>query len=119
MKQVIASTLLLTATIAQAGEVVTADTNLQIGANTILANFERVTEVPASETPNVDKSLAIGANSILGIFPVVTKVSDQNVPSVDASKNAFIDGVMNRGGYASDNRNPSQYVDNGVAKPRG
>jgi hypothetical protein len=74
----------------------TADSNLAIGANTILGKFERVTAVPASEVPNVDKSLAIGAASILGIFPRQTQVALGNIPSVDAAKNGFIQQVMNR-----------------------
>lgn len=95
MKTIIASVLMTCSISAFAGEL-TADSNLAIGANTILAKFTRVTEVPAGEIPNVDKSLAIGARSILGIFERVTEVSSDNVPSVDASKNAFVDGVLNR-----------------------
>jgi len=92
----IAMSLLCGASMAHAGEQITADTNLAIGANTILAKFERVTEVPASEIPNVDKSLAIGARSILGIFPRVTQVNTTEKPSVDKSRDAFVDGVLNR-----------------------
>lgn len=119
MKNLIASTLMLTALSATAGDVVTADTNLQIGANTILAKFERVTEVPPHETPNVDKSLAIGARSILGIFTAVTEVSDNNVPNVEASKNAFINGVMDRPGHQPAGHSGNQYVDNRNQSTRG
>lgn len=75
---------------------VTADSNLAIGANTILAKFPRLTETPASETPNVEKSLAIGARSIFGIFPRLTEVDANNVPNIDVARNGFIRGVMNR-----------------------
>jgi hypothetical protein len=101
MKTIIAATLLVGSFSAYA-ETVTADTNLAIGARTILGVFPRVTEVSPSEKPNVDKSLAIGANSILGVFPRVTQVDPANTPNVDQSRDSFVNGVMNRNaGYKS------------------
>jgi|GEM_PF-1431064 hypothetical protein len=96
MRKTVLLTALVISNVAFAGNNITADTNLAIGANTILANFKRVTEVPATETPNVDKSLAIGARSILGIFPRQTEVASTEKANVEASKTAFIKGVMNR-----------------------
>jgi hypothetical protein len=95
MKVMVAVVCMACAFSAQAAEL-TADTNLAIGANTILANFKRLTQVPASEVPNVDRSLAIGARSILGIFTRQTQVATDNVPDVDVAKNSFIQGVMQR-----------------------
>lgn len=100
MKVMVAVVCMACAFSVQAAEL-TADTNLAIGANTILANFKRVTEVPAGGVPNVDQSLAIGARSILGIFPRQTQVAADNVPDVDVAKNSFIHGVMQRqAGYS-------------------
>lgn len=73
---------------------VTADSNLAIGANTILANFKRVTEVSASEKPNVDKSLAIGANSILGNFTRMTQVETDRKPINNAASNEYMNAIL-------------------------
>lgn len=101
MKTMIAATLLVGSVSAYA-ETLTADTNLAIGARSILGIFPRVTEVSPSEKPNVDKSLAIGANSIFGVFPRATQVDSANIPSVDQSRDSFVNGVMNRNaGYTS------------------
>ncbi|MGP1716034.1 MAG: hypothetical protein ACTS9Y_02545 [Methylophilus sp.] len=95
MKMTMTAVLMACAVSVSAGEV-TADSNLAIGANTILAKFTRLTEVPAGDIPNVDKSLAIGARSIFGIFPRQTEVAPGNIPNVDAARDGFIQGVMSR-----------------------
>lgn len=95
MKLMVFGVLMSCAVSATAGEL-TADSNLAIGANTILGRFERVTAVPAGELPNVDKSLAIGAGSILGVFPRQTQVAAGNIPDVDVARNGFIQNIMNR-----------------------
>jgi len=113
--RVIVSAVLMACTLSANATEATADTNLTIGANTILAKFNRVTAVLANEVPNVDRSLAIGARSILGIFPRQTQVEPGNVPNVDVARNGFIQGVMNR--QAGDQqRAPAQHVtaDQGV-----
>lgn len=95
MKLIVCGLFMACSASVSAGEL-TADSNLAIGANTILGKFERVTAVPASEVPNVDKSLAIGAASILGIFPRQTQVAPGNLPKVEVAKNGFIQQVMHR-----------------------
>lgn len=95
MKLTMTAVLMTCALSANAADV-TADSNLAIGANTILAKFTRLTEVPAGEMPSVDKSLAIGARSIFGIFQRQTEVGPGNIPNVDVARNGFIQGVMNR-----------------------
>ncbi|MDP3777573.1 MAG: hypothetical protein CTY35_03315 [Methylotenera sp.] len=95
MKNIV--TVILTTSIisvsANAAEV-TADTNLAIGANTILANFKRLTEVPVAETPSVDKSLAIGVNNILGNFKRLTQVELDRQAINSAPENEYMKALL-------------------------
>jgi hypothetical protein len=101
MKSIISAAVLagLSST-AMAGDV-TADTNLAIGVNTILAKFERVTEVKSNEPLSVGKSLAIGANTILARFERVTEVDVNRKASPNVAKNSFIDTIANQNVYVN------------------
>lgn len=101
MKSIIAAAVLAgLSSSAFAGEV-TADSNLAIGANTILAKFERVTEVKSNEPLSVDKSLAIGANTILAKFERLTEVDLNRASNPNVAKNSFIDSISNQTVHAS------------------
>lgn len=101
MKSIIAAAVLtgLSSTVMAGG--ITADTNLTIGVNTVLAKFERITEVRKNEPLSVDKSLAIGANTILAKFERVTEVDPLRAENPNVAKNSFIDTIANKNVFAN------------------
>lgn len=109
MKSIIAAAVLAGLSTSAFAAEVTADSNLAIGANTILAKFERVTEVKSNEPLSVDKSLAIGANTILAKFERVTEVDLNRVSNANVAKNSFIDSIASQSVYASKQRKNVQF----------